>query len=247
MNGRALFHSWDSATRRAAPICDHRLCRVYVGVANLRISQACRSDKPQRSYFLFMEQMNRNARKRPLFALARLEHFCDFCSEFGTAKGGDLRPVTQVQYYRAICTEGLVRNWFFRPRDSHGTDQYASIMKRTLLLVALAISSFLGEFALAGGKPSSSNPTVTVSCTDCTTDQSLIITGTGFKSRSRIQIDIDGPVTYSVTTTADSNGNIALDFGTTLCYNPGGYVVYASVVSGKGATLAATSELFTVE
>lgn len=119
-------------------------------------------------------------------------------------------------------------------------------MRHRIFLIMLLLS-FLGVFGLAGGKASSVNPTVTVNCTDCTAGQSLVITGTGYKGRSHVQLDIEGPVSYTVVTAADSNGNIYLDFGTTLCYNPGGYVVYGSVVSGKGATLVAVSQPFNVQ
>jgi hypothetical protein len=119
-------------------------------------------------------------------------------------------------------------------------------MKHRILLI-ISLLSFFGVFGLAGGKNTTPPPTVTVNCTDCSATQSLIITGSGYKGRSRVQLDIDGPVSYTIVTTADSNGNIYVDFGTTLCYNPGGYVVYASVVSGNGATLVAVSQPFIVE
>ena len=119
-------------------------------------------------------------------------------------------------------------------------------MKHRILLI-VSLLSFFGVFTLARGKSTSQAPTVTVSCTDCAATQSLIITGSGYKGRSHVQLDIDGPVSYTIVTAADSNGNIYVDFGTTLCYNPGGYVVYASVVSGSGATLVAASQPFIVE
>lgn len=119
-------------------------------------------------------------------------------------------------------------------------------MRHRILLI-ISLLSFFGLFALAGGKPTASAPTVTVNCTDCTANQSLIITGSGYKGRSRVQLDIEGPVSYTIVTSADSKGNIAVDFGTTLCYNPGAYVVYASVVSGGSTTLVAASQPFTVE
>ena len=146
---------------------------------------------------------------------------------------------------KLVRTRELVPKWVFGSRDAYRTDQYARLMKNTLSLIVLTVSIPLA--LMAGKGASTATPAVTVSCTACTADQSLIITGTGFKSRSRIQIEIEGPVSYSITATADSNGNIAVDFGATLCYNPGSYVVYASVVSGKGAILAAVSEPFTVE
>ena len=119
-------------------------------------------------------------------------------------------------------------------------------MKHRISLIILLLS-FFGLFALAGGKATSGAPTVTVNCTVCTANQSLIITGSGYKARSRVQLDIEGAVSYTIVTAADSNGDIYVDFGTTLCYNPGPYVVYASVVSGKSATLAAASQPFMVE
>lgn len=118
-------------------------------------------------------------------------------------------------------------------------------MKSTIMLIALTVFTPLA--LLAGKGAGTATPTVTVSCTVCTADQSLVITGSGYKSRSRVQIEIEGPVSYGITTAADSDGNIYLDFGTTLCYNPGGYVVYSSVVSGKSTTIVAVSQPFTVE
>ena len=119
-------------------------------------------------------------------------------------------------------------------------------MRHQIFLI-ISLLSFSGVLGLAGGKPTASVPTVTVSCSDCTANQPLIITGSGFKSNSRVQIDIEGPVSYSITTIVGSDGKIAIDFGTTLCYNPGGYVVYASLSSGKGEIVVAASQPFTVE
>ena len=119
-------------------------------------------------------------------------------------------------------------------------------MRHRILLI-ISLLSFFSLFALAGGKTPPATPTVAVNCTDCTANQPLIITGSGYKGRSRVQLNIEGPVSYTIVTSADSKGNISFNFGTTLCYNPGDYVVYASVVSGGGATLVAASQPFSVE
>ena len=105
---------------------------------------------------------------------------------------------------------------------------------------------FLALFATAGHQSTAPAPTLTVSCTVCLPGEAIVFQGSGYKSGAHVEISIQGPVSYTIITTVESNGNIYVDYGTTLSYDPGSYLVTASAMSGKNLTLM-VGESFTVQ
>jgi hypothetical protein len=118
-------------------------------------------------------------------------------------------------------------------------------MKHQVLRVMLPMLLFT---ILANGARQSTTPaaTLSVSCDPCQVGQAVAFYGTGYKAGSQVEVDIQGPSSYSIVTTVDSNGNISVDYGTTLTYASGGYLVTASAISGK-RLIPQTSTSFTVE
>src|SRR5260370_16160634 len=99
-------------------------------------------------------------------------------------------------------------------------------MKYSTLLILFSMF-FFALFAMAGHQSTAPTPTLTVSCTACLAGEAIVFSGSGYKSKSQVQINIQGPVSYSIITTVDSNGNIYVDYGTSLSYGPGQYPVTA--------------------
>ena len=104
----------------------------------------------------------------------------------------------------------------------------------------LSLVSFFALSATAGHQSTTVAPTLEVSCTACVAGQSIVFSGSGFKSRAQVELDIQGPVSYSIITSTDANGNIYVDYGTALSYDAGSYSVVASAISGKTLTPQAT-------
>ena len=105
---------------------------------------------------------------------------------------------------------------------------------------------FLAMFAMAGHQSTAPAPTLTVSCNVCLPGEAIIFRGSGYKSGAHVEVSIQGPVSYTIISTVDSNGNIYVDYGTTLSYDLGSYTVTASAMSGKNLTPLA-SQSFTVQ
>jgi hypothetical protein len=99
--------------------------------------------------------------------------------------------------------------------------------------------------ALAGGqKTSTVVPTLQASCHSCSPSEAIMFSGSGYKGRSTVILDIQGPASYSISTTSDSNGNIYVSYGTVLTYPAGNYTVTASAVSGKSVSVVATDYFY---
>jgi len=105
---------------------------------------------------------------------------------------------------------------------------------------------FLALFARAGHQSAAPAPTLTVSCTVCLPGEAIIFQGSGYKAGAHVEISIQGPVSYTIITTVEPNGNIYVDYGATLSYDPGSYQVTASAISGNKLTLM-ESQSFTVQ
>jgi hypothetical protein len=118
-------------------------------------------------------------------------------------------------------------------------------MKHRSLLLLSSIF-FLALFAMAGHRSTALAPTLTVSCPVCLPGEAIIFQGSGYKSGAHVEVSIQGPVSYTIITTVESNGNIYVDYGTSLSYDPGSYHVTASAMSGKSLTPLA-SQSFTVQ
>ncbi len=113
-------------------------------------------------------------------------------------------------------------------------------MKRSTLILLSAI--FLAAFAVAGHQSAGPAPSLTASCVVCAPGEGVVFQGSGYKPKAQVEITIAGPVSYTIITTVDSNGNIYVDYGTILVYDAGSYLVTASAVSGRSITpLAQTS------
>ena len=115
---------------------------------------------------------------------------------------------------------------------------------RTLLILSSMFS--LALFAMAGHRSTAPTPTLTVSCNPCAVGEAIVFQGSGYKSGAHVEISIQGPVSYTIITTVDSNGNIYVDYGTSLAYDAGSYLVTASAMSGKSLT-PLVSESFLVQ
>src|SRR5436309_3247095 len=92
---------------------------------------------------------------------------------------------------------------------------------------------FVALSANAGHQSTTTAPTLSVSCDPCQAGQAVAFYGTGYKAGAQVEVDVQGPNSYSIVTTVDSTGNISVDFGTTLAYGSGSYLVTASALSGK--------------
>jgi hypothetical protein len=104
------------------------------------------------------------------------------------------------------------------------------IFKTLILVGALALSAF------AGGKRTTTGPTITASCHSCSATDAISFVGSGYKAGTTVMVTVQGPTSYSITTYADSTGSINVYYGTVLSYAPGLYSVSASSVSGKTVT-----------
>ena len=76
-------------------------------------------------------------------------------------------------------------------------------------------------------------PTVNVSCDPCQVGQDVEITGSGYKAGSHVEIDIQGPASYSINTPVDSKGNISVGYGPVWNFSAGTYSVTASSFLGQ--------------
>ena len=115
-----------------------------------------------------------------------------------------------------------------------------------LTLLALCLTFVFVLPTMARRTPSSSPATLIVSCgPTCDAGEPIIYSGTGYKSGAQVELDITGPSPYTLTVKVSKNGAIYADFGTSLTYAPGDYVVTASAISGSSLTFV-TASTFTV-
>jgi len=87
--------------------------------------------------------------------------------------------------------------------------------------------------ANGGRQPTTSTATLNVSCDPCTGGEAITFYGTGYKSGSKVELDIQGPSSYSIVVTVDSSGNISVNYGSALTFASGGYLATTSAISGK--------------
>jgi hypothetical protein len=145
--------------------------------------------------------------------------------------------------YRSGSTVGG-RNCYFCHSFEYQKKTYHLDM-RQLTALFLLTAFVLALPATAGHGSPAPGPTLIVSCGSCTTTEAITFSGTGYKAGSYVAVDVQGPSSYNIKTRVDSNGNINVDFGTSLAYEAGSYVVTAYAISGKSLTLVATA-YFTV-
>jgi hypothetical protein len=114
-------------------------------------------------------------------------------------------------------------------------------MKYLTLLVLCLTFVFVAP-TTAKRIPPSSLATLIVSCgPTCSAGEPIIYSGTGYKSGAQVELDTTGPSPYTLTVKVNKDGTIYADFGTTLTYAPGDYVVTASAISGSNLTFVAAS------
>ncbi len=118
-------------------------------------------------------------------------------------------------------------------------------MKRSIVLLLLSIALLAG-IALAGHHSTPPAPTLIVSCVVCAPGEAISFQGSGYKPKARVQLAIEGPVSYTIVTDVDASGNISVYYGTVLSYDPGSYIVTASAMSGNTLT-PLTQTSFTVQ
>ncbi len=117
-------------------------------------------------------------------------------------------------------------------------------MKHHRQALLLAMFSLM-PFAKAGHQANTSVPTLAVSCT-CVAGDPVVFQGSGYKSRSQVEISVQGPSSYVLSLTADANGNVFVDYGTALYFSAGSYTATASQIQGKSVTTVATAG-FTID
>ena len=118
-------------------------------------------------------------------------------------------------------------------------------MKHQVLRVMLPML-LLTVMANGARQSNSPAPTLAVSCDPCQVGQAISFYGTGYKAGSQVEVEIQGPSSYTIVTTVDSKGNISVDYGSTLSYASGGYLVTTSAISGK-RLIPQASASFSVE
>jgi hypothetical protein len=98
------------------------------------------------------------------------------------------------------------------------------------------ISAFLVlAMSASAGKPSktTSGPTLNSSCETCQLGENITFYGAGYKAGTTVLIEVSGPSSYTFSTEADRGGNIYVDFGSLLSYDPGSYSATAMTSSRK--------------
>ena len=107
-------------------------------------------------------------------------------------------------------------------------------MKRVTVLLTLLVTMTL---ALCAGKtPKPLSATLIVSCSVCTANEPMTITGSGFVARQSVTIHIMGPNGLTMSQTANRSGGFTIDYPTGLNFAPGSYTVTASQSGGASAT-----------
>ena len=118
-------------------------------------------------------------------------------------------------------------------------------MTARILAVLLALTLAFSALAAPAPKPS---PTIAVSCGGlCTVSSHISFTGSGFKQGVTVYLTVEdvGGVVDSINVNIGSSGSFSVDFGGLLTYAVGAYTVNAYSISGKRATVVATTA-FTV-
>ena len=115
-------------------------------------------------------------------------------------------------------------------------------MTTRILAVLLALTLAFSALAAPAPKPS---PIITVSCDPCTVSDHISFAGSGFKQGVEVYLSVEGPTSRAINVNIDSKGRFSVDFGGLLTYTVGSYTVNAYSISGKRATLVATTA-FTV-
>jgi len=115
-------------------------------------------------------------------------------------------------------------------------------MKRYLfvLLVALSLTC-----VIQAGKSRTAPAAINPSCSPCSTSDNITFSGSGFKQGVVVYLEVDGPISHTITVTIDNSGSFFTDFGGLTTYSSGPYTVYAYAISGKRTALV-TSTLFHV-
>ena len=114
-------------------------------------------------------------------------------------------------------------------------------MKHPILRVMTLTSMLLMAATANAGKPSSNaSPTLTTSC-PCHVGTGVEFFGSGFKAGTKVELNITGGASYTITTIVDGGGNIDVNYGTILPFPASDYTVSAYTASGKRQFITSTS------
>lgn len=114
-------------------------------------------------------------------------------------------------------------------------------MKTLLPFVVVLLVIPLGTSAAKGGKPHAAlGATLNLSPSIWVSQDTISVTGSGYKARKPVTIDVAGPVSLTVDTVANSSGGVSVSLPYTE-FTPGSYAVSSYQTLGSALTLMAAT------